>query len=72
MLERLAAVRRKFPDVKVTLYRLRKIYHDHKVKKKVIRFTKIRDEGKRHEHEQLVRELSREVRFAKEHGFRIV
>ena len=72
MLERLAGVQRKYPTIKMSIYRLRKMYYKNKIKKKVIRFRKKRDIAKSAQHEQLVRELSREVRFAKEQRFRVV
>ena len=43
--ERVSLARRKFPDVHVTSYKLRKLYHENKVRKKVIRKTKVPDKA---------------------------
>jgi hypothetical protein len=36
-------IKQLYPDIKTSVYKLRKLYKEHKIKKKLIRMTKITD-----------------------------
>ena len=70
--ERCMDFRRQYPDAHITIYKLRKLYKEVKIRKKYLRMTKLPDEPKLREIEQQAAVLGREVRFALTQGFRIV
>ena len=41
MLERVSLIRKRYPGTKVSVYKLRKLYRQHKIKRKCIQATKI-------------------------------
>ena len=59
MIERLGEAQRLFPNLKLSLYKLRKIYHQFKIKKKALRFTKIVNAEKKLEYAELALHMSR-------------
>ena len=57
--ERVARFHRQFPDRRITVYRLRKVYRQHLYKKKKIRRTKIIQPA----HQKKIDEEAREAKF---------
>ena len=72
IMERLADAQKRFPGLKLTSYKIRKIYQSHKIKRKSIRYTKINAPPKIKEIKNKALQLGRELRFLKEKGFRII
>ena len=70
--ERCADFKKKFPEGTITIYKLRKLYQQHKIRMKFLRFTKLPDHPKQLEILEHAKILGREIRFALDRGFRIV
>ena len=72
LLERVSMFKRRYPTSKVTVYKLRKLYAERKIRKKCIRRAKIPERKTREEIVMQAADLSQDVSMALERGFRVV
>ena len=70
--ERVMLFKRRFPMAAMTVYKLRKLYAEKRIKKKIIRKTKIADRATLEKITLQANDLANDVRMASERGFRII
>ena len=64
--ERMMLFKRRYPEAPITIYKLRKLYEQHKIKKKAIRMTKIPDRATLEKITVQAADLANDVRVAME------
>ena len=64
MLERVYLFRQRYPTVKTSVYKLRKLYREHKIKKKVIRIGKTPKQANLMDIAIQAAELSQDIQLA--------
>ena len=70
--ERLQLFKRRYPESNASLYMLRKLYKEHKIRKKMVRITKLPTKLQQEDIIMQAAELRQSVQFAYEQGRRIV